>query len=141
MHGRFIPAVNARLVSCPLPRSVGEPALVMRGAADQGHNFGTADRIGERPSTGHGDSGTLRLARTPRGNTPVYRINHDEDALGSESAVQSVGNFFGQAFLQLRTRGEGLNHARQASEPHHSRIRNVREVRAAGERQKVVFTN
>ena len=56
------------------------------------------ERGGEGAGTGGLDSA--------QGHAGVFGFDHDPDTFGFEMGVQSVGDLLGQAFLDLRAKGE-----------------------------------
>lgn len=74
------------------------------------------------------------------GHASVRPRNDNRHAMGSEHAVEGIGNFDRHSLLDLKPLGMGLDKASQFRNAHNAMARQIADVRPARDRSHMVLT-
>jgi hypothetical protein len=83
----------------------------------------------------------MGLANAASRHATVHGIQDDGNPDRAETFFERIRYLFGQALLQLRTRGKSFDDPRQLSEPNHPRTGNVGEVRDPDKGEEVMLAD
>src|SRR5690554_66868 len=128
-------------LSTPMMRGRDSGTGSLLRLADEGHDLGALDRVGEDAAAGHRHGGTAHLLHPPRGHATVHCIRHHDHATRRKALVQGIRYLLGQPLLQLRARRDGVDHAGETAQPDDAVTGRVGDVGDAEERQKVVLAD